>query len=1243
MGHIARFCPSGQPAESYASVPSYGGGSNPSSSYGGNYTQSYGGSGSGSQNTQFSTQRQPQQFGAASSSRSQGNRAGRNNQGFRARGNRNSGGGRQFHGRINAMTQQEADQDPQVITGMLLICGNWARVLIDPGATFSFVSSSFAPNLNAPPTPLGYDMLVQMPQGDLFCAQWEYKSCLVVVEGEMMEANLVPFHLAEFDVILGMDWLSRHRAYVACWEKSVTFNRPGRPSITFQGERRILPNSIISAIQATRLLSRGCVGFLAHVVTRDKSSLRPKDVPVVKHYTDVFPEDLPGLPPAREIEFTIDLLPGTDPISLAPYRMAPAELRELKVQLQELVDKGYIQSSMSPWGAPVLFVKKKDGSMRLCIDYRQLNRVTVKNRYPLPRIDDLFDQLKGAQIFSKIDLRSGYHQLLIREGDVPKTAFRTRYGHFEFRVMPFGLTNAPAAFMDLMNRVFRPYLDRFVIVFIDDILIFSKSVSEHKKHLRLVLERLSSEQLYAKFSKCQFWLTQISFLGHVVSAEGISVDPQKVSAITTWEQPRNVTEVRSFLGLAGYYRRFVKGFSAIALPLNKLTRKEVEFKWDEDCERSFQELKRCLTQAPVLTLPDDSGEFDIYTDASLSGLGCVLMQHDKVIAYASRQLKIHERNYPTHDLELGAVVFALKIWRHYLYGEKCRIFTDHKSLKYIFTQRDLNLRQRRWMELITDYNCTIEYHPGHANVVADALSRKYHGQLASLQAIHVPLLFSLRETGLSVRPGEQGAWLANFQVRPVLVDMVIEAQELDQESANIKVSVEKGKEKHFIIRSDGALMWENRLYVPHDNEAVKRAILDEAHLSAYAMHPGSTKLYRTIRPFYYWLGMKRDVADYVSRCIICQQVKAERQRPGGLMQNLPIPAWKWEDITMDFVYGLPRTRSRLDGIWVIVDRLTKTAHFLPVRQTYSMEKLSKLFIDNIVRLHGVPVSIVSDRDPRFTSRFWKAFNTVMGTQLLFSTAYHPQTDGQSERTIQTLEDMLRVSVLQWKGSWDNYLPLVEFAYNNSYHSSIGVAPYEALYGRVCRTPLCWAEVGERVLLGPEIVDTTNENIQLIKRNLKAAQDRQKSIADKHSKDREYKVGDFVFLKLSPWKGVVRFGKRGKLSPRYVGPYQITERIGAVAYRLELPPELSQIHNVFHISMLRKYVSDPSHVIQLEPLEVSPDVSYVEEPVAILDQQNKVLRNKVIPLVKVLWRNHATEEATWETEDLMRSQYPYLFA
>ena len=335
----------------------------------------------------------------------------------------------------------------------------------------------------------------------------------------------------------------------------------------------------------------------------------------------------------------------------------------------------------------MLFVKKKDGTWRLCVDYRQLNKVTIHNKYPLPRIEDLFDQLQGATVFSKIDLRSSYHQLRIRESDVPKTAFRTRYGHYEFLVMSFGLTNAPAAFMDLMNRVFRPYLDRFVIVFIDDILVYSRSELEHERHLGLVLQMLRWHQLYAKFNKCEFWLSRVGFLGHVVSADDIYVDPQKVEAVANWEQPTTVTEVRSFLGLAGYYRRFIEGFSKIAGPLHGLTRKGVKFEWTDRCEESFQTLKKKLTSAPVLTLPEGNEGFDVYSDASHQGLGCVLMQHKRVVAYASRQLKKHELNYPTHDLELAAVIFALKTWRHYLYGATCQIFTDHKSLKYLFTQK----------------------------------------------------------------------------------------------------------------------------------------------------------------------------------------------------------------------------------------------------------------------------------------------------------------------------------------------------------------------------------------------------------------------------------------------------------------------------------------------------------------------------------------------------------------------------
>ncbi|CAN6542625.1 unnamed protein product [Malus baccata var. baccata] len=431
------------------------------------------------------------------------------------------------------------------------------------------------------------------------------------------------------------------------------------------------------------------------------------------------------------------------------------------------------------------------------------------------------------------------------------------------------------------------------------------------------------------------------------------------------------------------------------------------------------------------------------------------------------------------------------------------------------------------------------------------------------------------------------------------------------------------------------------MYVPN-NEELKKEILDEAHCSAYAMHPGGTKMYHTIRPFYYWPGMKREIAEYVSRCIVCQQVKAERKKPFGRLQPLPVPQWKWENITMDFVYKLPRTQNGFDGIWVVIDRLTKSAHFIPVREKYSLNKLAQLFISKVVKYHGVPVNIISDRDPRFTSKFWTAFQEALGTRLLYSTAYHPQTDGQSERTIQTLEDMLRSSVMQFGDSWHDRLDLMEFAYNNSFHSSIGMSPFEALYGKACRTPLCWSEVGERILEGPEIVDETTQNIQVIKSNMKVAQDRQKSLADQHTTDRMYNVGDYVFLKLSPWRGVVRFGKKGKLSPRYIGPYEITERIGEVAYRLELPSELSKVHNVFHVSMLRHYVSDPSHVIPPQPLEINPDLTYDEEPVTILDWKDKTLRNKTVSLVKVLWRNHSAEEATWETEERMRDMYPRLF-
>nr|GEZ92943.1 putative reverse transcriptase domain-containing protein [Tanacetum cinerariifolium] len=551
----------------------------------------------------------------------------------------------------------------------------------------------------------------------------------------------------------------------------------------------------------------------------------------------------------KRVDMIHGRVPRVAPIARAPYRLAPSEMKELAEQLKELSDKGFIRPSSSSWGASVMFVRKKDGSFQMCIDYRELNKLTVKNRYPLPRNDDLFDQLQGSSVYSKIDLRSGYHQLRVQEEDIPKTAFRTRYGHYEFQVMPFGLTNAPAVFMDFMNRVCKPYLDKFVIVFIDDILIYSKEEKEYEEHLKAILELLKKEELYAKFSKCEFWIPKVQFLGHVIDS------------------------------FAGYYRRFIKGFSKIAKLMTKLTQKKVKFKWGDKQEAAFQLLKQKLCSAPILALPEGSEDFIVYCNASNKGLGVVLMQREKVISYASRQLKIHEKNYTTLDLKLRVVVFALKIWRHYLYGTKCTVFTDHKSLQHILDQKELNMRKRQWLELLSDYDCNIHYHPGKANVVADALSRKE------------------REPPLRVR--------------------------------------------------------------------------------ALVMTIG--------------LDLPRQILNAQTEARKLENIKKEDVR--GLLVQPKIPKWKWENITMDFFTKLPKSSQGYDTIWVIVNRLTKFAIFTPIRETDPMDKLARIYLKEVVTRHGIPVSIISDRDPRFASNFWRSLQSALGTRLDMSTAYHPETDG----------------------------------------------------------------------------------------------------------------------------------------------------------------------------------------------------------------------------------------------------------
>nr|GEX05415.1 hypothetical protein [Tanacetum cinerariifolium] len=638
-------------------------------------------------------------------------------------------------------------------------------------------------------------------------------------------------------------------------------------------------------------------------------------------------------PEEKEIEFLIKLIPRAVPVAKSLYRLAPSELKELSRQLKELQDKGFIRPSSSPWGAPVLLLKKKDGSLRMCIDYRELNKLIVKNRYSLPRIDDLFDQLQGSQFFLKIDLRSRYHQLRVHEDDIPKTVFKTSYGYFKFTVITFGLTNAPAVFMDLMNRVCRPYLDKFVIVFVDNILIYSNTQEKHVEHL------------------------------------------SKIKAVKNWKAPRTQTEGRLFL-------------------------------------KNWLDI--------IVALLDGPKDFVVYCDVSEIGLGCVLMQRGNVIAYASWQLKIHEKNYTTHDLELDGVV-----------------------------QKELNIRQRRWIELFSDYDYKIRYHPSKANVVADALSRKER-----------------------VKP--KRVRVMNITLQSCIKDKILTAQK----------------------------------------------------------ETGADKMYCDLRDRYWWPGMKKNIAEYVSKCLTCLKVKAEHQRPSGLLQQPEIP---------------------------------------------SMQE-------------------------------------ALGTRLDMSTTYHPQTNGRSERTIQTLEDMLRVCVLDFEGSWDVHLLLVEFSYNNSYHSSVRCASFEALYGRKCRSPIMWAE---------DI--------------LKAARDRQKSYADKRRKPLEFSVCDYVLLKVTPWKGVVRFGKKGKVAPRFVRPFEIIKKVGPVDYRLDLPKEFNGVHDTFHVSNLKKCLAGPTLQVPLDEIQVDAKLNFMEEPVETLEREFKKLKRSRIAIIKVTDMSKVDKIKAKQTKPGMRSE------
>ena len=616
-------------------------------------------------------------------------------------------------------------------------------------------------------------------------------------------------------------------------------------------------------------------------------------------------------------------------------------------------------------------------TMKMYVEYRALNKVTVKNKYPVPNVADLFDRLSKAAYFTKLDLRSGYWQVRIADGDESKTACVTRYGSYEFLVMPFGLTNAPATFCNLMNDVLYEFLDDFVVVYLDDIVVYSQSLREHVEHLRLVFSALKKNSLYVKKEKCEFCQQEIMFLGHKVSQGRIRMDERKVEAILDWSAPTKVTELRSFLGLANYYRRFIKDYSKMASPLTDLLKKDKHWEWTEACQEAFQDIKQAVTSEPVLRLPDFELPFEVHTDASDRALGGVLVQEGHPIAYESRKLKEAEQRYSAHEKEMTAVVHCLEIWKHYLLGTKFVVVTDNVANTYFKTQKKLTPKQARWQEFLAEFDFSWVHRPGSQNNVADALSRKeVKTFVASLSTVQSDFLERSRQQA-----------------------------EADKNYGLLRQKVRDGQVRKYWLEDSLLYARGNRLYVPAGG-ALRRELLRETHDPQWAGHPGVERMIALLSRTYFWPKMEEDIELYVRTCLTCQVDKTERKKQAGLLQPLPIPERQWESVSMDFITGMPEVEG-LGSILVVVDRFSKYAVFMAAPQACTANAAAELFLKNVVKIFGLPKDVINDREARFTGKFWTCLFKLMGSELKFSTANHPQTDGQMERINALLKEYLR--------------------------------------------------------------------------------------------------------------------------------------------------------------------------------------------------------------------------------------------
>lgn len=971
--------------------------------------------------------------------------------------------------------------------------------------------------------------------------------------------------------------------------------------------------------------------------------------PVFHDYVDVFSKArAEKLPPHRSYDHSIDLINPDDLPAVGPiYSTSASEAQVLQSEIKGLLAKGFIRPSSAPLGAPVLFVKKKDNTMRMCIDYRQLNLRTKKNKYPLPPINFLLEQLSGAKVFSKIDLRGAYHLLRIAEKDEWKTTFRCRYGSFEFLVMPFGLTNAPSAFQHLINDVLREHLDHFVIAYLDDILVYSANPAEHESHVRIVLECLRSHNLYAKATKCAFNLEEVDFLGYIVGKNGLGMDPAKVETILKWPIPASVKAVQSFLGFANFYRRFVRDYSRLVSPMTALTKKNLPFQWTPACQHAFEELQHRFTSAPILAHFDPDGPTYLETDASDYAIGTILSQEgpDKLlhpVAYDSRKFQPAELNYEIHDKELLAIVWAFKRWRSMLLSAKhsVNVLTDHQALTYFMTNKQLNRRQVRWAEVLADYDFVITYRPGKQSEKPDALSRRddvYPSGGDASYANNNPHNFTtlLKPSNVAGFEGRTFAFAGSTSADDPPTDSFVSALVVAQQcDPALQAILESEDEKlQPTTRSDKVLLLTNRIAVPND-DAVKLRILRQKHDHPTAGHPGRTKTLQLIARDYYWPNAKEDVADYISTCMTCLRNKTPRQKPVGPLQPLPIPERPWSSISMDFIEQLPNSGG-FDSILVVVCRFTKMAVFVPTTVTATSQDLANLFLQHIWSKHGTPDDIVSDRGSKFVSKFWKALCRRLAIDRKVSTAYHPETDGQTERVNQVLEQYVRIYCAYQQNDWHEWLPMAEFAYNNSDHTSTRESPFKANYGF---NPTIAIERGASAREpGDHYAYNLSDLHDRIRKTLVNAQEAQKRFADrKRAETPDFNIGDKVMLST---KNLQLARPTRKFSERYIGPYKISDKVSNVAFKLALPSDLSRIHPVFHVSLLRTVpdskldgrVMQPPGPVDLE----DPEVFEVSE---VVDSRIRGRPPKLEYKVRWTGYENTSQEYSWEPgENVMGSQ------